>query len=373
MKLYLVAGEASGDARGAELMRSLRERVPEVEFYGRGGAQMQALAGGAFHDWSDRAGVLGIIDVLKNYPYFKKQFDETLAEIARLQPAGVVLIDYPGFNLRLAAALKKKSTTARVIYYVSPQVWAWHRGRIPKMARTIDLMLCIFPFEKTLYEKSGLKTEFVGHPMIDSLALKKIATPREKGLVGLFPGSRRREVSKIFPVMLASAAELQRGQPELRFAAAAASVAMQERMQRLAEKFPSLPCAINVKTSHELMQQASAGMVASGTATLEAAYFRLPFVLVYRTAWLTFFIGRRLVKVPFLGMPNILAGREIVREFLQEEARADLIAPEVLRLLNDQNYRDRLVTHLDSVIAMLGQPGASARAADAVCAELRAV
>ncbi len=370
-KLYFVAGEASGDARGAELMRSLLEQEPALEFFGRGGAQMRAIAGGDFHDWSDRAGVIGIIDVIKNYGYFKRQFDATLAEIERLKPDAVILIDYPGFNLRLATALKKRGSPARVLYYISPQVWAWHQSRIPKMARTIDLMMCIFPFEKPLYEKSGLKTVFVGHPMIDSLGAKRLDVGREESLVGLFPGSRKREVRKIFPVMLEAAVEMQKARPELQFEAAASSEAMQELMQLIALEFPPVLRDIGLKNSHELMQRACVGMVASGTATLEASFFRLPYVLVYRAAWLTFFIGRRLVKVAWLGMANILAGREIVREFLQEEAAPKPIADELLRLANDPQARARLVADTDAVIAMLGESGASKRAAAAILGEIK--
>ena len=173
------------------MIRSLRARREGIEFRGFGGPQMAALAGaGAVHDWIGRAAVLGIIDVVKNYGYFHEKFAVALREIAREKPDAVVLIDYPGFNLRLAAALKKGGTSAKVIDYISPQVWAWNRGRIPKMARILDLMICIFPFEQPLYEQSGLKTVFVGHPMLDSLAEKRVEGGREENLLGLFPGSR---------------------------------------------------------------------------------------------------------------------------------------------------------------------------------------
>ncbi len=366
LKLYFVAGEASGDSRGAELMRSLRSRELRMDFFGRGGPQMQAVAGPTLENWTERAAVLGFIDVVKNYGYFKTEFDKVLAELSCISPDAVIFIDYPGFNLRLAKAVKQKPAAPKVIYYVSPQVWAWNRGRIPKMARIIDLMMCIFPFEKELYEQSGLKTVFVGHPMLDSLAVKKIDQPRDEKLVGLFPGSRKREVKKIFPVMLAASIEMKAKMPELRFEAPAASPAMAELMRSIAGPFASLSCNVTLHNSHELMQRAAVGMVASGTATMEAAYFRLPFALLYRAAWLTFFIGRKLVKVPFLGMPNILAGREIVREFLQEEALPKPIADHLVGLLENESRRAALVAELDAVIAMLGTPGASDRAAAAV-------
>jgi lipid-A-disaccharide synthase len=369
--LYLVAGEASGDARGAELISSLRARRGDIDIRGFGGPQMAALAPpGAIHDWIARAGVIGIIDVVKHYPFFRRQFAIALGEISSLAPAAVVLIDYPGFNLRLAAALKKARASARIIDYISPQVWAWNQGRIPKMARILDLMICIFPFEKPLYEQSGLKTVFVGHPMLDSLAEQRIPTPREPNLLALLPGSREREVNKIFPVMLQAAALLAATRPALRIEAAAASEAMQARMRAIALQHPALPCDITLRSAYSLMQRATAGMVASGTATLEATYFGLPFVLIYKAAWLTFLIGRRLVKIRWLGMPNILAGREVIPEFLQEAALPAPIAATVAPLLDDPAARANFQQNLHSVIATLGAPGASERAADAILAAL---
>ncbi len=257
-----------------------------------------------------------------------------------------------------------------MIDYISPQVWAWNPGRIPKMARILDLMICIFPFEKPLYEQSGLKTVFVGHPMLDSLAEKRIHGGREENLLALLPGSREREVRKIFPVMLEAARLLGRARPELRVEASAPSAEMQERMEQIAAHFPDVGCEVTLKSAHSLMQRATTGMVASGTATLEAAYFGLPFVLLYKAAWLTFLIGRRLVKVKWLGMPNILAGREIVREFLQEDARPEPISAEVGRLLDDARARATFQEDLRTVIAKLGSPGASGRAAEAILAAI---
>ncbi len=367
MKLYLVAGEASGDARGAELIRSIRTLQPAAEFHGLGGPRMAALAApGAIHDWIARSAVIGIVDVLKHYPWFRTQFDLARREIAALQPAAVILIDYPGFNLRLAAALKKTGSRSLIVDYISPQVWAWNSRRIPQMARTLDLMICIFPFEQPIFEKAGLKTVFAGHPMLDSLLAERIATPREENLLALLPGSRDKEVRKIFPVMLEAAAILHRSRPGLRIEASAASQPALEAMARIAQSFPGLPCSLSLQSAHALMQRATAGMVASGTATLESAYFGLPFVLLYKAAWITFLIGRRLVKVKWLGMPNILAGREIVPEFLQEAARPAAIAAAVGPLLDDPAARSRLQADLASVIHGLGSPGAAGRAAEAI-------
>jgi lipid-A-disaccharide synthase len=369
-KLYFVAGEASGDARGAELMRALHEREPAMEFHGLGGPQMKAIAGGSFRDWIDRAGVIGFVDVLKNYGWFRQQFDAALAEILATKPDALVLIDYPGFNLRLAKAVKAANPAQRIIYYISPQVWAWNRGRIPRMARTLDLMLCIFPFEKPLYEKSGLRTEFVGHPMVESLGAKRTGAPREEGLIALLPGSRKREVKKIFPAMLEAAREMLKRHPGLRFEASAASEEMGERMHGILAHCPGLKCEVVLRGAHDLMQRASAGMVASGTATLEAAFFGLPHVIVYKVSGLTFFIARRLVKVPHIGIVNIMAGREIVREFLQKNAQPDAIADGVLSLVEDADARERTLAAVGQVLAQLGGPGASRHAADAILAEL---
>src|SRR6266542_5452987 len=205
MTIYFVAGEVSADNHGAALMRSLRELDPGLKFIGRGGAQMQEIAGKQFKNWIGDAAVLGLWEVLRKYGYFREQFRETLEEILASKPDAVVLIDYPGFNLRLARALRRQARQQKVIYYISPQVWAWNPGRIKRMAHFIDLVLCIFPFEADLYAASGLRAVFVGHPMIERLETQKIDTHRDQNLIGLFPGSRSREVRKIFPVMIEAA------------------------------------------------------------------------------------------------------------------------------------------------------------------------
>src|SRR2546422_3770516 len=215
--IYFVAGEVSADNHTAALMRSLWEFDTDINFIGRGGPQMRAVAGEQFKNWIGDAAVLGLWEVVRKYGYFRKQFRETLKEIEESKPDAVVLIDYPGFNLRLARALGKQSPQAKIIYYISPQVWAWNRGRIKKMARFLDLMLCIFPFEADLYNKSGLRTVFVGHPMIENLAKLRTSEERQPNLIGLFPGSRLREVRKIFPIMTETARKIMAEQAEIRF------------------------------------------------------------------------------------------------------------------------------------------------------------
>ncbi len=233
MTIYFVAGEVSADNHGAALMRALRELAPTFKFIGRGGPQMQHLAGAPFKNWIGDAAVLGLWEVLRKYGYFRQQFRQTLTEITESKPDAVVLIDYPGFNLRLARALRRQSQRCKTVYYISPQVWAWNRGRIKNMARFIDLVLCIFPFEADLYAASGLRAVFVGHPMIERLETQKIDAQRNANLVGLFPGSRTREVRKIFPVMIEAARQLLQARPTLRFQVAAASEELAEEMRKI--------------------------------------------------------------------------------------------------------------------------------------------
>lgn len=371
MKLYLVAGEASGDARGVELMRALQARDPTLAFFGAGGREMRAFGGEHFTDWADEA-VVGLWDVLKKYGYFKGQFNRMLADIALVRPDALVLIDYPGFNLRLAKEAHRRFPKLKIIDYISPQVWAWNRGRIPKMARYLDLMLCIFPFEKPLYEQSGLHTVFVGHPMLDSLAARRLDIPRDPLLVGLFPGSREKEVRKIFPVMVEAAEKMKSVRPNLQFEVSAASHQLADRMTATLESYGLGEdfCRVTVRTSHELMQRAIAGMVCSGTATLEAAFFGLPLCIVYKVAWLTWVVGKQLVKVPYLGMPNVLANREIAREFLQGAATPQALADETLRLVANEEQREALQRDLAAVVSGLGDQGAARRAADAILEQL---
>lgn len=202
---WFVAGEESGDARAFEVMTAMRALRPDIRFGGAGGSRMAALSDAGFDNWVQRAAVVGLWDVLRHYGYFRQKFHTMRDAIRKENPDAVVLVDYPGFNLRLAKALRRQGYTGRILYYISPQVWAWNKGRIPKMARWLDLVICVFPFEAPLYEASGLRTIFTGHPLLEALAAKKSTLPREPDLLGLFPGSRDREVRRIFPVMLDAA------------------------------------------------------------------------------------------------------------------------------------------------------------------------
>ena len=381
--IYFVAGEASADNHGAALMRALRKADVDLCFVGRGGPQMKAVAGDNFQNWIDKSGVLGLWEVIKHYGYFRKQFHETLDEIGASKPNAVVLIDYPGFNLRLARALRKRLQAQKIIYYISPQVWAWNRSRIKKMARWLDLMLCIFPFEAELYNQSGLRTIFVGHPMIERLrdrqpsvaaatyaSAGKIDIQRDSNLVGLFPGSRGREVRKIFPILVQTARELRRSKPDLHFEVAAASDELAQEMEKMLGSQDRHLFGIKIGQTAEIMQRAVAGIVASGSATLEAAYFRMPFALIYKVAWPTYFAGRLLVKVKYLGMPNVLADKQVVPEFIQHRAKSADLAKTILRLLDDPMKRRQMISEFDKIAAQLGESGASERAATAILSEI---
>jgi len=382
MTIYFVAGEASADNHAAALMRALRGLDVDLDFVGRGGPQMKAIAGERFKNWIEKSGVLGFWEVIKHYGYFRKEFRDVLNEIEMNKPDAVVLIDYPGFNLRLAHALHSASVKAtadrrhaparKIIYYISPQVWAWNRGRIKKMARWLDLMLCIFPFEAELYNQSGLRTVFVGHPMIERLRMQKIVTVRDPNLIAFFPGSRLREVRKIFPILVESARKLRRAKPNLRFEIAAASHELARELSQMLDRRRQDRQLFEIKTNNAagLMQRAFAGVVASGSATLEAAYFRWPFVLVYKVSWLTYLVGRLLVRVKYLGMPNVLANKEVLPEFIQHRARPDALSKAVLRLMNDSSARERMISEFDLIIGQLGEGGANEQAAKAIINEI---
>ena len=377
--IYFVAGEVSADNHGAALMRSLRELDPELKFIGRGGPQMQQLAGNQFKNWIGDAAVLGLWEVLRKYGYFRKQFRGTLEEILASKPDAVVLIDYPGFNLRLAHALQRQSPQQKVIYYISPQVWAWNPGRIKRMAPSVDLVLCIFPFETDLYKKSGMPAVFVGHPMIERLQARKIDVERDSNLIGLFPGSRSREVRKMFPIMIETARLLLQARPTLHFQVAAASEELGRELKQmwhrhLADTAQGLeaPTTIQIKVGEtaEIMQRAWAGIVASGSATLEAAYFRMPFVLVYKVAWPTYLAARLVVNVKHLGMPNLLADKEVVPEFIQQRAKPGAIAKAAQPLMEDARTRERMISEFDAIISKLGGSDASERTARAILKEI---
>jgi lipid-A-disaccharide synthase len=367
-RVYVVAGELSGDAHGAGLLRCLKNQVDLLEIRGVGGPEMCEVAGGGVKDWVEDAAVMGVWEVLKRYDWFKERFSELLDELLEFKPTVLLLVDYPGFNLRFAAAVRRELPEVKIVYYISPQVWAWNKGRIPKMAVLLDEMLCLFPFEKPIFQEAGLKTTFVGHPLVDELEEKRVpGAERSEKLVGLFPGSREREIARLFPLMIETAKGLRAWRQDLDFTvpAASAKLALQIEALLLEARATDL-VKVTVGGSQELMQRAYCAVIASGTATLEAAYYRLPYCLVYRTAPLTYFLAKLLVKIRYIGLVNILAGEEVVEELIQDRAVAPAVVKSLQGLLENPEAHRKLAQRLAETADRLGGEGAHQRAADAV-------
>ena len=353
MHLFVVAGETSGDAHAAALLSELQTLRPDLRLSGLGGPRLHAMDA-KVEDWTHEAAVVGLWDVLRRYGWFRAKFRAARECIERTKPDAVLFVDYPGFNLRLARALQPERPRLKLLYYISPQVWAWNRSRLPRMARWLDRMFCIFPFEKELYEKSGLRTEFVGHPMVGRLAFRGDET-RRSDLLALLPGSREREVRKIFPAMLAAAGLILARRPQTVFAASAPTGKLRALMREMAAR-SGTGCEVGLRDARELMQTAAAGLVASGTATLEATLCGLPYALVYKVAPLTYLAGRAVIKVPHLGMANLLAGKEIVGEFIQQDATPAALASAALSLLDDPARRASMRADFAAVRAKLLAP-----------------
>lgn len=355
--IFLLAGEASGDRRGAELVRALRARDPSLGFVGMGGPLMKADGVRIVADPTGHA-VVGIVEVLRNYGYFRRLMAEVFSEMEKARPSVVVGVDYPGFNLRfLRGARARLGPDARLIQYVSPQLWAWNARRKWGMARFLDAVLCFFPFEPAIYEGTGLRAVFVGHPLG---GVKPAGDgERDRNLFAFFPGSREREVRAHLPALAAAATEIARQRPGARAAWAAASPAAEAAIREFVPGAKFLP-------AEELQRRAWVGAVCSGTATLEAAVHGLPCCVVYRVAWPTWWMGRFLVRVPHLAMPNLLAGDPLLKEFIQSDLTATNVAGEVLRLADDAKARATVLAGYARVRASLGDGLAAERAAGEV-------
>lgn len=369
-RVYVVVGELSGDAHGAGLLHSLKSLVPDLEVRGVGGPEMAEAAG--VKDWVEDAAVMGVWEVLKRYGWFKQRFGEMLAELKQFRPDVLLLVDYPGFNLRFAEAVRRELPDTRIVYYISPKVWAWNKRRIPVMARLLDEMLCLFPFEKPIFEEAGLKTTFVGNPLVDELEEKRIpGVRRDDLLVGLFPGSREREVARLYPMMIETAKRLKAWKPDLKFEVPAASAKLAEQIRGLmAAAGATNLITVTSGGSHSLMQRACCAVIASGTATLEAGYYGLPYCLVYRTAPLTYVLARLLVKIKHIGLVNILAEKAVVEELIQGKAEPVAVSRSLKEFLESPEKRAALQAELAETSARLGGKGAHERAARAVAAWL---
>lgn len=368
--VLVIAGEVSGDMHAAGLVRAARARRPDLQFFGIGGDRLRSAGMEIVVDAREMA-VLGLWEVLRRYRFLKGVFDRMVALALERRPDAVLLVDYPGFNLRFAAAMKKAGI--RVIYYVCPQVWAWHRSRIGKMAKLIDRLLVIFPFEVEVFAGTGLRVDFVGHPLVDETreALARPLAPLPwpgDPRVALMPGSRRQEIERILPLQCAAAVEIERRLPGCGFIVAAPSPEVERLVQARLATIRARPTRLAVLTgaTREVLRQARAAMVKSGTSTLEAALMGCPMIVTYRTAALTYEIGRRLVRVPHLGMVNLIAGRELCREFIQDAAQPGPMADALLPLVGETAARAAMLAGLADVRARLGEGGAAERAASAL-------
>ncbi|MBI2441450.1 MAG: lipid-A-disaccharide synthase [Lentisphaerae bacterium] len=372
--LMIIAGEISGDLHAGELLRAIRRRRPDLQCFGIGGANLREAGMQTCYDVSEMA-VVGLSEVLGRLRFFRRVFKEMLALARDRRPDAILLVDYPGFNLRFAQ--KAHALGFKVLYYICPQVWAWDRGRIPQMARSVDRLLAIFPFEVDVFKDSSLRVDFVGHPL-GTRAAAALAAPlaplpwRGEPRLALLPGSRYHEVLRILPVMLAAAARVQTQFPEASCIVAAPTPEVagwgQQALNNSADKPRNI--AVVAGQTLQVLRQARAALVASGSATIETAFMRCPMLVVYRVAWATYFLGRLLVRVPYLGMVNIVSGKRLCPEFIQHAARPAAMAAELIPLLRDGPERATMLAGLDRVRQALGDGDAAERAADIVLQEL---
>ena len=363
----VIAGEISGDMHAANIIRAMKKERPDDIFYGIGGPAMREVDIETIYDVKDMA-VMGLVEVLKHIKFFKKVFHEMEDLAYHRQPDAIILVDYPGFNLRFAA--KAHAMGIKVIYYICPQVWAWHRERIPKMAAIVDKLITIFPFEAEHFRKTRLDVSFAGHPLVDE-ATKLLATPqaelpwKDKPGVALLPGSRRNEIEKILPAMWKAAELLAKENPHLEFIIAAPSKQQAEMIKEIIAKLGGGPERHHIVTDNtrQVLRQAKAAMVASGTATIETTLMSCPMVVIYKVAPLTYLMGKMLIKIKHIGMVNIVADKLICPELVQRQATPAAIAQAITPLTSDTPQRKQMVKELKIVATKLGTGGASETAA----------
>jgi lipid-A-disaccharide synthase len=386
-RLMIIAGESSGELYGAFLARSIKAGFPGASLTGVGGDRMAAAGVDLISRISSS---FGIVEVIRTYRALKDTFSKTVEALATFRPQVLVLIDYPDFNIRLAAEAKKKKV--RVLYYVSPQVWAWRKGRIRTISRVVDKMAVILPFEEEVYRETGLSCEFVGHPVMDEIreiighegfGLEDIGSPdlkvRMKQKIGMdvtrpvftvMPGSRRHEIVRLLPVLSQSVSELQKKYPAFQYVIPVAP----NIDKRLFEGSP-LPkeCRLIQGMSIEALAASDAAVIASGTSTLQAAILGVPMAVVYKLSPMTFFIGRLIVKVNHISLVNLLLEKSVadetglrIKELLQHEASTENILSEMSRILDNQSYKNEMLLQLAKVRALYRGRSASARVAQMI-------
>jgi len=350
--ILILAGEMSGDLHAARLLRSLKVLDPGLKAWGFGGDALAAEGMEVVEHTRDLS-VMGLVEVLKHYRYFRRIFDALEARVRTDPPDGILLVDYPGFNLRFAKAVRDLGIPT--VQYICPQVWAWKRGRIPKMTEILDQLICIFPFEPPLFDGTGLDAGYFGHPMVEETAA--VAADPEWGAgpkLALLPGSRDQEVNRLFLPMVAAALRLKKDRTDLQIRVAAATEALAERMREMLRAVSGGDAVeLAVGKTRALVKGADAALVTSGTATLETALLGTPMLVVYKTSAATYAIGKRLVKVKYIGMVNLIAEREVCPEFIQDAATPEALAAGVAGLLTDTPERRAMLKGLGEVRAKL--------------------
>ncbi|MFA4986387.1 MAG: lipid-A-disaccharide synthase [Candidatus Brocadiia bacterium] len=368
-EIFIIAGETSGEQYGALLAEELKKLVPGIKLTGLGGDAMASAGVEIIRHVKDLA-VVGITEVLEKYSTLKSAFDAVIAAISARRPAAVVLIDYPGFNLRLAKKLS--SLNIPIVYYISPQIWAWHRSRVHDIGQLCRKILVVFDFEVDLYRGEGYEATYVGHPLLDRLAQfpihdlrLELKIPKDKIIVGLLPGSRKQEIERLLPVY-ARAAEGMIGKGlEAEFFVASAPL-VDDRMLNSFLSVGNVPVKIFKGRTYDVMSAADLLFIASGTATLEAAVVGTPMIVTYKTGAITYLVGKSVLNVDWLALPNIIANAEIVPELLQSNCSPEYLEALALHLLGDPKLLEEMKSSLAAVRARLGGPGASARAAQEI-------
>ncbi|WP_291272032.1 lipid-A-disaccharide synthase [Geothrix sp.] len=371
--LLVIAGEDSGDLHGAELLRELKARRPDLRIIGVGGPRMTPFLDRKLADVKDLA-VVGFVEVIKHLPRLNRLFKQILAAAAEEGIAGALLIDYPGFNLRLAKALRRQLPGVKLHQYVCPQVWAWKKGRIPELGRTLDTLYCLFDFEPELFRGYPVEACFVGHPLVEVVKpecdratfFAEAGLDPARPLVALLPGSRTGEIQHLLPPMAELAEQWRTARPEVQWVLPVAPT-LDPAFVRAHLK--AAPVTLVEGRTYAARAHADAALVASGTATLETALLGTPFAIVYKLNALTYQMARRIVKVPHFGLANVVARREVARELLQDEVNPERLGRELARLLEPETAR-RLRAELGEVRGHLGEPGAAARVAEDLLGKL---
>ena len=367
-KVMLVSGESSGDQHGANLFLELKKRCPDIQGIGMGGKKM-AEAGIEIHYDSSNIGVIGVIEVILRYAEIKRALNAMQSLLLEQRPDLLICIDYKEFNFKLAGFAKKNGI--KVLFYVSPQIWAWRPGRVVKYGKVIDMMAVIFPFEVPFYAKENVPVRYVGHPSVDTAHaqhsrehdFKAFGLAINQPVVGILPGSRTDEINRMLPVMLQAAELIQQAIPGVQFVLPQADSVTNELLQASFQQSPVEVKSIKSQF-HDTVQCCDVVMTVSGTATLEIALLEVPMLVAYKLSTITYLLAKILVDTEFIGLPNIIAGKPVVKEFIQYQATAQNLAQEIIHLLTDKQYAQTVREGLQTVKIKVGEGGGSENMAE---------